>query len=153
MFSCKFFHIFLVNSSFPSATPSHLRGPSRRSLTNGAWRKRPSACAPRRRKPQVPLEDGADGDALTPFFFGVFFVFFLARIDFQVLRMMMMVIWWWLFGSLASFFWLRRSQSSWLLWSNLGFLARSTFIIQGGESWTWAKDAECQPCISDHWYE
>ena len=71
VFSCKCFHIFLVNSSFPFSTrnPSRLRGPSRRSLTNGAWRKRPSACAPRRRKPQVPLEDGADGDALTPFFF------------------------------------------------------------------------------------
>lgn len=54
---------------------------------------------------------------------------------------------------LGLFFRLRRSQSSRLLWSNLGFLARSTFIIQGGESWTWAKDAECQPCISDHWYE
>ena len=152
MFSCKFFHIFLVNSSFPSATPSHLRGPSRRSLTNGAWRKRPSACAPRRRKPQVPLEDGADGDALTPFFFCVFFCFFPGqnrfsgfknddgdfRDDYYLLGL---------------FFRLRRSQSSRLLWSNLGFLARSTFIIQGGESWTWAKDAECQPCISDHWYE
>lgn len=106
VFSSKFFHIFLVNSSFPFSTrnPSRLRGPSRRSLTNGAWRKRPSACAPRRRKPQVPVEDGADGDASHSFFlfFWLFCCFFWARIDFQVWKMMM-VIWWWLFGSLAFF--------------------------------------------------